>query len=620
MYNRTAPPRVLWISDSPQTPSGFGNVTRFVCAGLAARGYRVDILGWQTPEAHLWEGCRVFPCGSDAFGSDAFFRYLVRERPDAVIALGDVWWLPYFASPPVRRQLELLGTPWMLYYPIDGDTGGGLPPSWIEVLREVDVRIAMSAYGREISLACGLPAEMIPHGVDTSVFAPPLHRARAKAEIDADGRFLILSDSRNQPRKLIPRLLDVIERLVPRVPNVLLHLHTDPDDEFTRSGYYSYDVRADVVRAGLERYVRFTPNFSISRGGGLALSDLARYYAAADVHLLASSGEGFGLPTLQAAAAGAVPAAGAYSASHELVRGHGLAIAIDGYSENEFGIRRATIDVDDAVEQIAALAHDPARLAVLSAASRAFALPFAWDRVLDRWDALLRDVGRRRAGRAFAMSSPGRDRTVTRAVDAPGGASITVKMLQREAGRLESSIAADVRRTRADVRIPAVPRGWNFGTLRTLRDPGFVAVAPGSAPLAARLRSIFPILEDCMIDPLAPDLDLDRCAQSILAIDLAGVFPRDLLVALAHFGTPTLGCAADTVAAELWPDAVIGPLDDPVAIARALLTDLPRNARLVERARRIAEERFPLDLDDLAARVRRAFGARSARRQALIAR
>jgi len=39
---------LVWISDSPTTPSGFGNVTAAVCGGLARRGHRVSILVWQT--------------------------------------------------------------------------------------------------------------------------------------------------------------------------------------------------------------------------------------------------------------------------------------------------------------------------------------------------------------------------------------------------------------------------------------------------------------------------------------------------------------------------------------------------------------------------------------------
>ena len=148
---------VLWISDSPDTPSGFGNVTRFVCAGLARLGHRVSILGWQAHESCEWQGCKVFPIGSDPLGSDAMFGLLVRHRPDAVIALGDVWWLPFFNAPHVRRQMELTKTPWLLYFPIDGDTEQErLPASWIEVLREVDVPIAMSLYGQRVAQRCGI--------------------------------------------------------------------------------------------------------------------------------------------------------------------------------------------------------------------------------------------------------------------------------------------------------------------------------------------------------------------------------------------------------------------------------------------------------------------------------
>src|SRR6266536_3810687 len=105
---------IAWVSDSPDTPSGFGNVTRAVCEGLARRGHRVTIFGWQTKRAFDWNGCRVLPMAKDPMGGDALYAYLLRHRPEAVIGLADVWWLPYFASPHVRRQLELTETPWIL--------------------------------------------------------------------------------------------------------------------------------------------------------------------------------------------------------------------------------------------------------------------------------------------------------------------------------------------------------------------------------------------------------------------------------------------------------------------------------------------------------------------------
>jgi len=173
---------VLWVSDSPDTPSGFGNVTRHVCEGLARRGHQVSILGWQTREPGQWNGCRLFPTQSDRLGGDALFPLLVRTRPDVVIALADVWWLPYFGAPHVRRQMELTDTPWCLYFPIDGDVGGDrLPSSWIEMLNQVDVPVSMSRYGQLVARNCGIQCEYIPHGVDLNVFRPPESREAAKA-------------------------------------------------------------------------------------------------------------------------------------------------------------------------------------------------------------------------------------------------------------------------------------------------------------------------------------------------------------------------------------------------------------------------------------------------------
>lgn len=172
---QTAP----WISDSPNSPTGFGNVTHNVCLRLARLGHRVSILGWQTRELFDWQGCRVYPTSRGSLGGDALFSFLVRHRPDVVIALGDVWWLPFFNAPHVRRQMELTATPWLLYFPIDGDLGDGqLPKSWIELLGEVDVPIAMSRYGQRTTMQCGIPCEYIPHGVDLDVFAPPPDRSR----------------------------------------------------------------------------------------------------------------------------------------------------------------------------------------------------------------------------------------------------------------------------------------------------------------------------------------------------------------------------------------------------------------------------------------------------------
>jgi glycosyltransferase involved in cell wall biosynthesis len=590
---------VLWISDSPGTPSGFGMVTRYVCAGLAARGHRVSIIGWQTREPGQFEGCSVLPVGADPMGSDAIFPFLVRHRPDVVVALADVWWLPFFAAPHLRRQLELTGTPWLLYFPIDGDTGesgsGGLPASWVALLREVDQPVAMSRYGQQVARDCGIDCDYIPHGVDLDLFRPPADRAAAKAAVGAAGRFVVLSDSRNQPRKMLPRLLDAFAHFAAGRSDTLLHLHTDPQDPIASSPYYRYDVRADVAALGLAEQVRFTPGFGMRRGGGLSRQELARYYQAADVHLLASSGEGFGLPTLQAAAAGAVPLACDYSASRELVLGHGETLPVADYCRTEFGIRRALIDVEATAATLERLYQDRTLLASRSAAAARFAAGYGWPKIVDEWDALLRRLAGRRGNPG---GTPGRfaDRSSqsfveARLVETPG-ATVIVRRFERTFGRLEAFIHADIGRQYSDVRLPTIPAPWQSDQLRVRRQPGRIGLTEPGRPVSAALRRIFPGLSEWL--PAAAGRDDCRLglAQSVLLLDLDGSLPDWLLVEAAALGVACVG-APSRAQVELWPELVVVNPDAACRLARALLTDPAAMRRQVSAAARAVGSTAP---------------------------
>lgn len=624
---------VMWISDSPDTPSGFGNVTRFVCEGLARRGHRVSILGWQTNEHREWNGCEVFPLCLDPLGglpsmksSDALYRLLVRVRPHLVIALGDVWWLPYFSAPQVRRQMEMTDAPWLLYFPIDGDMNGErLPPSWLEILREVDIPVAMSRYGQRIVKNGGISCEYVPHGVDLDVFCPPADREAAKARIGAQGKFVVLSDCRNQPRKMLPRLLEVFARFSQGRPDTLLHLHTDPEDDFSKfSNIYSYSVLQDVKHLGLEGRVRFSPKFQMQTGRGLPLTELAAYYQAADVFLLASSGEGFGLPTLQAAAAGAVPMASAYSASQELVEGHGESIAIADWTENEFGVRRALIDIEDAADKLAIYYRDRKLLRERSLRCRSFAAPYAWENVIDQWDALLGSVGRRR--RRITREHPQTPAAqvkelVSSVTRVPAGVSVDIKMVAHEYGRLEASILADARGRSSDVKIPTVPKASVTATVKVIRRFGYIGMGAEDVGIFKRLRGIFPVLSawiaGCVSDEEYGDAEikavpLESCeearldlAQSVLFLNVSGRIPDAVLADAAFLGVPCVG--TDTSAAQriLWPQLVAHDEDEAVILGRRLLTDAAFATHAVESAREACRANYCPDEQNVATWLRR---------------
>ncbi len=623
--------KVLWMSDSPTSPSGFGNVTRFVCAGLASSGHQVSILGWQargTPEP--WQDCMLYPVRHNGFGADVLLNYLRRIQPDVLVTLADVWWLTFISHPLIANFMSTAGIPWALYYPIDGDMGEGrLPQSWTHILQTVDLPIAMSRYGCAVSEMNGVHPVYIPHGVETKIFQPPpdgAAKAAAKRALGYEGKFVILSDARNQPRKQLPRLLEIFRRFADGKNDVLLHLHCDPRDPAAQTPEYFYDLEQDIAFLNLQDKVRITARMSIEQG--LPITELAAIYQAADVHLLASLGEGFGLPTLQAAAAGVVPMASDYTASRELALGHGEVIAVKHYLTDQFGLRRALIDVDDAVGKLERLYGDRALLTAKAEASRRFALDYDWSRIAPQWDEVLRrEVPRLRMARRFPVPSAqislqagqqasrqaGRQAlfgAVRHALPAAAeNVKITVNVVESKAGQLATEVLRDAQAFERTLTLPVtlpppVALPLVDAGLAKRRVTGCIFIASArDAAVAQTLSRIFPGLK--IWSPTALELGCDPAtgetirskavpkespnfrhylSASTLAIDLDGA-EQSLAVQAAELGVPCVGKARQNRQARLWPELTAESADQAAELGRWMLTDQGEAAEICERAR-----------------------------------
>jgi glycosyltransferase involved in cell wall biosynthesis len=550
--------KILWMSDSPTSASGFGNVTRFVCAGLAALGHRVDILGWQTRGLPVtWQNCTLFPFRHGGFDADLLLDYLRGLRPDVLVTLHDISLLTDVADPLIASCMRTAAIPWLLYYPIGGDMGDGqLPSSLVQVLETVDLPIAMSQYGRDVTQVNGVTPAYIPHGIDTSLFQPPADKSAAKRALGYDGQFVVLSDARNQPRKLLPRTLEIFRRFAADKDDIVLHLHCDPDDPMARAPTYNYDLRSDIDFLGLSTKVRITAGFSIT--AGLPLPELAGIYQAADVHLLASWGEGFGLPTLQASAAGVVPLASDYTASRELVLGHGEAIRVKHFVTGQSGLRHAFIDIDDAVNRLQQLYEDRHLLACKSQTAQRFAESYDWKRIVPQWHALLeREV-------------PQLGRTMHRRA----ANALTAEML-RDASCLGRTLTLPVTLP------PATPQSGNG------RVPGYVyAAGPADVEVLRVLSRLFPGLQvwssalleadsGCMpgkplqvkVVPADSPSYRSSLAASTLALDLGGADPA-LPVDSAALAVPCIGLTRQMDQMQFWPEL---SLERPSLIAAANL-------------------------------------------------
>jgi hypothetical protein len=446
--------------------------------------------------------------------------------------------------------------------------------------------------------------------VDTKVFHPPANKCLAKQAFGYEGQFVILSDVRNNPRKLLPRTLDIFRRFAADKDDVLLHLHCDPDDSVARTPYYFYDVRSDIAFLNLTSKVRLTPGMSLSTGG-LPITQLAQIYQAADVHLLASWGEGFGIPTLQAAASGVVPLASDYTASRELVLGHGEAIGVRHFLSDEFGHRHALIDIDDAIKKLERLYRERELLAAKAQRARCFAEAYDYERLIPQWHELLeREVPRRRAelrSQTEVTVSRLRPSAATLArVFSQAIASCAQKRRGSEAERAVDEFAESFQRPPDPYR-PSIPVNLPLSDPQQAkaRIRGCVyAASARDVPIVQALAAIFPDVKVWSTVPLALGLHAKdgkplrakvvqangpayraELAVSTLALDTASYDPL-LAVQAAQFGVPCLGSTQALPQIWLWPEL---SLADPEAQAAAelgrwMLTDQGSAADLCRRA------------------------------------
>lgn len=616
--------KILWMSDSPSSPSGYGNATRFICAGLANRGHQVSIVGWQTHGSQTrWRNCKLYPIGQNAFGADVLLEYLRRLQPDVLVTQGDFWRLTYIANPAISGFMRDARIPWALYYTIDSDRGDGrLPLSMVHLLEAVDLPIAGSCYGRDVGRINGLTPAYIPYGVETKIFRPPKDKASAKRTLGYQDRFVILSDARNQHRKLWPRTLEIFRRFAEDKDDVLLHVHCDPNDPAARTNEYYYNLLADIRFLRLTKKVRFTDSLLV--GLGIPLKQLGTLYQAADVHLLSSYGEGFGVPTLQAAATGVVPLASDYTASRELVLGHGEAIRVRHFVQDQYGMRCALIDIDDAVSKLERLYRDRRLLQTKSDACIRFAEAYDWKRIVSRWHYLLqrevpglrRDFGQlRRVGSLRSQPLRRKPGNLTplpqgrRGLSPPEDVMQTINKLESIGGHLSAEILRDMSNFDTMFTLP-VTLPPTLQKVVSYRVAGRIYLASQSdIGVFRKLRRVFPGLtawstvdlnpkgaRAVQISVIPPNGNEYRSylAASTLALDLSGV-ASTLPDQSAAAGVPCIGLTQHKKQVWLWPELSLEIPDarKAASLGRWMLTDHGDAADMCKRAQKRRFKRSP---------------------------
>lgn len=305
--------RVGWVSPSPLLPTGIGKVSHQLISGLVSKGYDVLVANPQYAGRPLAiDGAIHYPLFDDF---SLFQGFLSEVRPDVMVAYGSNWFPPYNQ---IARICANSGIKLLYYVAIEFSS---LSLTYLQSLVGATRVAIMSRHGQELLKKHRVDARYVPHGVDTSIYKPMNPRPYFE---NARGKFVYGMVARNSLRKEWPTLLTAFSQLPePVKQRSVLYAHTMPFEE--TGGRTGWSFPELILRMGVQGKI-LMPSGKASKWYGFSEEEMARIYNILDVHILLSSGEGFGLPILESMACG-VPQIGSNNTAIPEVMGDGGLLA-----------------------------------------------------------------------------------------------------------------------------------------------------------------------------------------------------------------------------------------------------------------------------------------------------
>lgn len=365
--------RILWLSNGPWAPSGYGEQTALALPRLQALGHDVAVLcnygvqGRQT----TWEGITCYP-SDGLWGNVALPTFVEVFEADQVIALCDAWVLR-----PDEWPKDAPGAPVAVWAPIDHYP---IPPGVLGSLKSDRIQaLAMSRSAHGLMDEFGLDPLYVPHSVDTKVFRPqPEIRDAVRDELDIPrDAFLVGMVAANQSgpicRKAFPQAFHAFAVFAREHPDAWLYAHTNAKPI---GGGIALDLLAEAVGMPSGR-LRF-PHDHVWQIG-IPSRTLSAIYQAFDVLLMPSMGEGFGIPLIEAQACGVPVITSNHSAMTEL-SGPGWMVEGDPFWDSVQASFFSIPSIGSIVENLE-LAYEGARDPALRSAAVEFASAYDADTV-----------------------------------------------------------------------------------------------------------------------------------------------------------------------------------------------------------------------------------------------
>lgn len=393
--------KLLWSSDNPILSTGYAMVTRNLLNRFKQANIETHCFGHQSMVGNTIHYGKIgnnyldFPIYNPIFfqenwgnkGSLVYWNNII--KPDIQAFLCDSFMIKHMFDPKYEKDKDkkiveyteaskLVGKK-LFYFPFDSqEVYEDAKPA----IEGMDILVAMSKSSHHtLKKDMGKDSFYIPHGVNTHIFRPLpdsiIQPLRKQNGWDKD-TFVIGCVARNQTRKMLTRLIDAFNIFQKGKDNVILFFHCHPN---TPEGY---NMASYSNKLGLKKKVIYSG--LVSPYATVSESQVNLIYNMMDVHVLPTSGEGFGLPIIESMSCGVPNICTDYTTARELIRNHGEVARVNDFVNGGWNSQRALVDVEDLAKKISKLWWDKKLRQKYSEAGRKFILKnHTWEKCTRAW-------------------------------------------------------------------------------------------------------------------------------------------------------------------------------------------------------------------------------------------
>lgn len=393
---------LMWLSDSPFLHTGYATISRNILNGLSdeydihylANGYTGQKL---EPGIKLEDGTTlkfwIHGNGRSQYFQDNMRGLIEQYRPDFFGVLLDT-----FMTFPWIQDINFSPAKSLFYYPTDG--GGGLPAQCQNVLNHFTYKVAMSKFGQnQVRDVHHMETDYIPHAIDTGIYRPLSDNEKKDARKNLvvvtsygtkikgflQDKYVVGCVARNQPRKMLDLGLKAFAKFCKDKPNSVFYFHSDPFDAATH-----FDIRQLIERLGITNRVVFS---DMKYYDSFPLKEMTKVYNVMDCFFLSTSGEGFGIPIIEAMACEVPVVVTDYTTTPEFIGKDecGICVPVAEELTGSWTVERAIINTTEAAKALSILYSAPDIRKIMGEKGRKKVLgEYDWDKVIPLWKNYLR--------------------------------------------------------------------------------------------------------------------------------------------------------------------------------------------------------------------------------------